>query len=242
LPARARTRTLSRVRVPGLGEIDAALRDVGMASRGAFHPAAADGVPLLADGSVARTLVLAGQVGASHWAAFARDRRNEPDPLDRWSARALGAVAARYDARVLLPGDGPPFAPVQRGAPRAEPVHPSPLGLLIHPDHGLWHAYRGALAFAASIEIPPRDARPSPCESCADRPCLGACPVAAFAGGALDAAACVTHLESAAATACFDAGCLARAACPVGTAHRYPAEVARFHLHGFVAIQRGAKE
>ena len=28
--------------------------------------------------------------------------------------------------------------------------HASPLGLLIHPDYGLWHGYRGALLFAAT--------------------------------------------------------------------------------------------
>lgn len=222
-----------RVEAALFSAIDAALGAAGLTTRGAFHPEPRDAVPPLANGAIARTLVLAGHVGASQWAAFARDRRPEPDPLDRWAARALGAVAARFGARVLLPGEGPPFAPFQRWAQRAEPVHASPLGLLIHPDHGLWHAYRGALAFAESIEIPPRDLRPSPCATCADRPCLGACPVAAFAGGTLDAAACVAHLASSAGPACFDAGCLARAACPVGASRRYPPAVARFHLAAF---------
>ena len=53
-----------------------------------------------------------------------------------------------------------------RWAQRAEPLHPSPLGVLIHPVHGLWHAYRGALAFAEPIELPPRADLPSPCASC----------------------------------------------------------------------------
>lgn len=240
LPERARTRTLPRVRVPAFDAIDAALRDVGLVSRGAFYPLAEDAVPRLADGAIARTLVLAGQVGASHWDAFTRDRRDEPDPLDRWAARALGDVAVRFGARVILPGDGPPFAPFQRWAQRAEPVHPSPLGLLIHPDHGLWHAYRGALALAEGIALPPRDARPSPCATCRERPCLGACPVGAFADG-LDAATCVAHLDSGTAAACFEAGCLARAACPVGAAGRPPAEVARFHLAAFLGAHRGGK-
>lgn len=225
-----------------LASIDSALRDAGLVLRGAFHPVAADGVPPLADGTIPRTLVLAGQVGASHWEAFSRDRRDEPDPLDRWAARALGAVAARFGAYVILPGDGPPFAPFQRWAQRAEPVHASPLGLLIHPEFGLWHAYRGALAFAEPIELPPReDTRASPCETCVDRPCLGACPAGAFAGGALDAAACTAHLDSGIAEACFEAGCLARAACPVGVGRRYPPGVARFHLSAFAAAAAGRR-
>ena len=217
--------------MPSLAEIEAALRDSGLLPRGAFHPRAEDRVPPRADGRATATLVLAGQVGASHWAAFARERRDEPDPLDRWAERALGDVAARVDADVLLPS-GAARHPFQRWAQRAEPVHRSPLGLLIHPDHGLWHAYRGALALSARIELPPPDPRPSPCARCVERPCLRACPVGAFREDGFDDRACARHLATG-ARACFDVACLARAACPVGRSHRYPPEPARFHLDAF---------
>jgi hypothetical protein len=225
------------VEIPTLAAIEDALAARGLRSRGAFHLEPDDGVATHA-GVDAGTLVLAGQVGASHWERFARERRSElersePDPLDRWSARALDAIARRFGARVILPGDGPPYPPFQRWAQRAEAVHVSPLGLLIHPEHGLWHAYRGALVFGARLALPPRDARPSPCAACRDRPCLAACPVAAFGAGGFDAASCVGHLRSGHGAACFDAGCLARAACPVGRELRYPPEVARFHLAAF---------
>jgi hypothetical protein len=58
-----------------------------------------------------------------------------------------------------------PYLPFQRRAMRAEACYPSPLGLLIHPDYGLWHGYRGALLFAAAIELPPSGRRASPCAS-----------------------------------------------------------------------------
>ena len=161
-----------------LADVEAALRARGLAPRGAFHPVEGDGVSALPGGRAAGTLVLAGSVGMSLWARFVRERRDEADPLDRWSARVLGEIAARFDAAVVLPGDGPPHPPFLRWAQRAEPVHPSPLGLLIHPDHGLWHAYRGALAFAERLALPVRDTRESPCTSCRERPCLGACPPA----------------------------------------------------------------
>jgi len=218
---------------PSLARVEAALRGRGLAPRGAFHPAPDDRVPPLDGDRVARTIVLAGQVGDSHWATFARERRDEPDPLDRWAARALAAVARPFGARVLLPGNTDPRHPFLRWAQRAEPVHPSPLGMLIHPDHGLWHAYRGALAFADAIALPPPDPRPSPCAACVDRPCLRACPVGAFDGARYDVAGCADHLRRA-GDACFAVACLARAACPVGRRHRYPPGPARFHLEAFL--------
>jgi hypothetical protein len=217
--------------------ITAALREQGLEARGAFHPGSGD-VADFPKGRAVRTIVLAGQVGASLWPRFERESQPERDPLDRWSARALDAVAVAFDAVVALPNDGPPHPPFLHWAQRAEPVHASPLGLLIHPDYGLWHAYRGALLFAERFALPPRDLRPSPCASCADRPCLRACPVAAFSAAGFDDARCASHLESSAADACFRSGCLARAACPIGRDHSYPAAQARFHLDAFLRGRR----
>ena len=223
------------VAVTELSDVEDELRAHGLEPRGAFHPRQSDAVPALTDGRPAGTLVLAGNLGASMWAQFARERRDERDPLDRWSARLLATVAERFAATVLLPSDGPPYPPFQRWAARAGPVHRSPLGLLIDPEFGLWHAYRGALVFAECFALPPRDARPSPCDSCRDRPCLTVCPVSAFTAAGYDAAACAAHLESGAGAACIDSACLARAACPVGREHRYPTEPARFHMRAFLS-------
>jgi hypothetical protein len=217
-----------------LASVEAALRERGLEPRGAFHPGAEDRPPPLADGRLPGTLLLAGSVGSSLWSRFEREARPEPDPLDRWSARPLAEIAARFGAAVVLPNDGPPRPPFLRWAQRAESVHPSPLGLLIHPDHGLWHAYRGALVFAERLALPPRDTRPSPCAACTDRPCLRGCPVGAFQDPGFDAARCASHLESGAGDACFRVGCLARAACPVGRDGRPGPEQAAFHLRAFL--------
>jgi hypothetical protein len=121
---------------------------------------------------------------------------------------------------------------------RAEAVAPSPLGILIHPDYGLWHAYRGALAFADRLALPPRVERPRPCDSCAGRPCLFACPVGAFSEQGYDVPACTGHISGPAGVPCMGGGCLARRACPVGPAYGYAAAQARFHMAAFLSARR----
>lgn len=214
----------------------------GLAPRGAFHPVPADAVPDMADGRPVATLVLAGVVGRGSWEAFqaAQESRLSRDPLDRWSRRVVGELAGALGAEALFPFGGPPFLPFIRWAQRAEPVHPSPIGPLIHPDYGLWHAYRGALAFAQSIALPPPDTRPAPCDTCAGKPCLKTCPVGAFAPGNYDLAACVEHIGAAQGGECLGAGCLARRACPVGVAFQYAPPQMAFHMRAFLAANRDA--
>lgn len=209
-------------------EIREKLADSGLLLRGGFHPEGTDAVP----GDPA-SLVLVGGAGASFWPAFRRDRRDEPDPLDAWTRRVLDGLAADLGARALYPFGGPPHLPFQCWAARAEGLQASPLGILVHPIYGLWHAYRGALAFPEAIDLPPPRQAPFPCGDC-PRPCLTACPVGAFAEGAYDVAACAAHLVGDGAE-CMERGCLARRACPVGRDFTHPSPLARFHMEAFLA-------
>jgi hypothetical protein len=209
----------------------------GLAWRGAFHPLPADGVPAFADGGAVGTLALLGFVGGEQWPAFAASpehRDGRPDPLDRWSRRLLDALAAGHGAAALYPSDGPPWLPFQRWAMRAEAVHVSPLGILIHPDFGLWHAYRGALAFRDRLALPATARSPSPCDACARRPCLTTCPVDAVRPSGYAHAVCRAHVAAPAGADCLTLGCRARRSCPVGAAYRYGAEQAGFHMRAFV--------
>lgn len=225
-----------------LGEVEAALAPTGLVFRGAFHPRAEDGVPALATGAAPGTLALVGNVGPAMWRSFTREPRDPaaPHALDEWSRRVVSALAARLGAEAIFPFGGPPWLPFQRWAQRAEPVYPSPIGPLIHPDYGLWHAYRGALAFAARLELPPRDRRPSPCETCRERPCLDTCPVAAFTPQGYDVPRCIDHVVSPAGDDCAGLGCRARRACPVGQSYHYQPAQARFHMTAFVRANRAA--
>ena len=212
------------------GRITRVLPPDALAVRGAFHPGPDDGVP-----SPAATLVLLGWTGGRQWPAFAASaeaRDGRPDPLDRWSRRLIDAAAAALGATALYPFGGPPHHDFQRWALRAEPVARSPIGLLVHPDWGLWHAYRGALAFRERLPLRADAARASPCDACAGRPCLSACPVGAFSDHGYDVAACVNHLREPAGAACVTGGCLARRACPIAP----PGSDAQnaFHMRAFL--------
>ena len=220
--------------------LDAGLRALGLVLLGAFHPVPDDGVPAQPDGRASRTLILAGNVGGSLWPSFsaapeAGDGR--PDPLDRWSARVIAALAEEAGGVALFPFGGPPHLPFQRWARRGAALAASPLGVLIHPEFGLWHAYRGAIALAEALALPPAAARRSPCEDCADKPCRAACPVGAFTAAGYDVTACAGHVAAAAGSDCLGLGCRARRACPVGQAHHYPAAQARLHMSAFLAAR-----
>ncbi len=184
-----------------------------------------------------RTIVLAGMAGREGWGAFAASDEAADGldhPLDRWSRRVIEALARDLRGRALFPFGGPPYFPFQQWARRSEPVHPSPIGLLIHPRYGLWHSYRGALGFPEALDIPERCESVSPCESCRERRCLNACPAGAFSPGGYDVAACADHLRSAAGADCMRDGCQARGACPVGAEHAYAAEQAGFTMRAFL--------
>src|SRR6185312_11105495 len=95
----------------------------GLTICGAFHPGPGDGVPPLPGGEPAATLALLGLL-AEGWPVFAASREagdGAPDPLDRWSRRVLGGLAAAFGAVPLFPFGGPPFLPFQRWAQRAGP-------------------------------------------------------------------------------------------------------------------------
>jgi hypothetical protein len=214
-----------------------AIAQAGLVPRGAMRLDVSEREGALAE---VRTLVLAGMAGREGWSAFAASREARDGlahPLDRWSRRVIEALARGLGAKALFPFGGPPFWPFQQWARRAEPVHPSPIGLLIHPRYGLWHSYRGALAFREALAVPKRAAVPSPCESCSGRWCLKTCPVGAFSAAGYDVAACVGHLKRSTGADCMSFGCRARRACPVGAEHAYGAEQANFLMPSFLRGQ-----
>lgn len=220
--------------------IRAALAPHGLVTRGIAQFDPAEGAtpgPALPDGSRAASVVLIGHIGGAHWPAFCKWRaqqhdRGGADPLDRWSKQILMALARAMGAAAWFPSD-PPWQPFQQWAMQAERLRPSPLGILIHPEYGLWHGYRGALGFQQRQGTTHRPARTHhPCDSCPDKPCITACPAGAIGRQGFDVPACRDFLRSPqGAASCMWRGCLSRLACPVGAAHRYGPDQARFHMN-----------
>lgn len=216
-------------------QLRAALGVHGVFVRGSLSFDAGEG-PVLADGSVARSVVLLGNVGGSIWRPFSRWRQLPEnmlrrDPLDDWSKAIIRPIADEFAATAYFPSD-PPWQPFQQWAMRAEGLKASPLGILIHPEYGLWHGYRGALGFADILVDDGAPARGAhPCDHCLDKPCLDACPVDAVAPAGFDVQRCRTHLRAdEGQRGCMAAGCRARNACPVGASYRYPAAQLAFHM------------
>lgn len=239
--------------------LEAALAPHGLCLRGAWQPRAQDALPALPGGRDAGVVWMVGQLGTQSWAPFRASRffsDGLPDPVDRWSQSIGDALAREFGGLALYPFGGPPWHPFQQWATRAEGLQSSPLMLLMHPQYGLWHAYRFALALpeidedqevssgdatanAAPLEKagdrPALAALSSLCASCDGQPCLQACPVDAFTGKAYQVDRCASHLHSAQGEPCMSQGCLARRICPVGVEHRYGQEQAAFHMAAFAS-------
>jgi len=219
-----------------LGFVAQALASMGLSLRGGFQPNHADAVPTLPNGKPAASVLLIGNAGPAMWRAFsgsAQAQDGEAHPLNRWTRHHLDAIATAIGGLALYPFDATPVWPFQQWAARCEPVSPSPLGLLIHPDYGLWHAYRAAIVLAEPMDLPAPAPIPSPCQTCAKRPCLSRCPVGAFSTNGYDVPVCARHLQSPAGADCLQGGCLARRACPVGVAYQQVPAQNAFHMRAF---------
>ncbi|UWQ21208.1 ferredoxin [Jannaschia sp. W003] len=152
-------------------------------------------------------IALLGPDPARFWSALAASPEwGAPDPVDRWSARVVGAWADELDVEARFPFGDPP-APFVRWA-LASGCHLSPVGMLVHPEQGLTVSFRGALVVPGLAAT----TAPDPCTDCS-APCRTACPVGALREG-YDVAACRAWLGSPQGD-CLARGCAARRACPL---------------------------
>ncbi|MFV2036994.1 MAG: ferredoxin [Paracoccaceae bacterium] len=181
-----------------------------------------------------RTILLFGPREPGFWrhvnaAAEFRDAR--PDPMDRWSARIIGALAADLGGSAIFPFGGPPYAPFITWALRSGRCWSSPVTLLVHDTAGLMVSFRGAVALPFRLDATATG--PKPCDACVTRPCLAACPVGALTASGYDLSACHGYLDSPEGQDCMQNGCAARRACPVSQNHARLPEHSAFHMRAF---------
>lgn len=186
----------------------------------------AAGVPLAAY----RRLVVLGHGGKRLWAALQAWGMATADPVDSYSI----AITRRFirddlhDPPVLwLYPQTEHTIPLQQLGMLAGWSQPSPLGLGISPEFGVWFAYRAAFLTTAVLPLRTEPQRPSPCASCRDKPCLPACPAGATHPDQFNVAACAAH-RLRPQSSCADR-CLARLACPFFTEHRYTLPQIQYH-------------
>jgi len=223
--------------VADVATIAAALADRGLILRGGFEVEPGEPFPAGLTGHAARSVLLVGNAGAGHWPFFqawaAGQGKAVANPLDIWTKAVVDPIASAFHARAVYPSDKP-YAPFQQWAMRAEGTKSSPLGILMHPEYGLWHAYRGALLFDVELTVGEPRAQNHLCDACVGKPCLKACPVGAYSAAGFAYQDCLAHVCGPDGAACGETGCLDRNACPYGTAYRYPAEVQAFHMAAFM--------
>lgn len=177
-----------------------------------------------------QSLVMVGNGGNSFWHALP-DEYGGPDPIDRFTASVVSNTINEHfgncEWHLLYPGTSP--ITLQQLGALAGWHNPSPLGLGINADFGLWYAYRAVITIDQRFEQPAQPVQPSsPCTTCIQKPCISQCPGKALSE--LDnpiMAACSNHRLKAEST-CAQT-CLARLACPVASEHRYDATQLRYH-------------
>ena len=209
-----------------------ALQPLGLAVIGWFDmingPSELDGKPA----------VLIGNRATPMWRAFKSSDffdDGAANPLDRWTKHSISLIAKELGATALYPFlDGyDQHWPFQQWASAATGLKQSPLGLLIDPEFGLWHAFRAVLVFDEQIDISELAVRQHPCDTCVEKPCLTTCPVAAISVGRFDANVCIDHVMSERDKTCSSKGCVARNSCPIGQEHAYSSEQQAFHMRAF---------
>ena len=159
---------------------------------------------------------------------FSRGLRANPShltetehPLDDFIDRWIQSVDPTPDATrrwIQCAEDVDVFVDFRPLATSAELGTPSLLGLVIHPEYGLWVSIRAVLLSTEVLEPTTKNTMQSPCEGCVEKPCISACPAGAVTLSGWSVQQCATfHIDS----KLCSTQCHSRKSCPVGAEHRH---------------------
>lgn len=147
------------------------------------------------------TLCMIGHGGTKLWNHLPHPLVKEKDPIDHFCIEQMKKLDEQ--ALILFPNSDLNI-PLQRIGRFLNIGRPTPMGIDIHKDFGLWFAYRGVFLTRLKIDKSIPEDFISPCEGCETKACLNA---------------------SALGVDVY----LGRNACPFKTEHRYGAEQLEYH-------------
>ena len=193
---------------------------------GAFHTTPEDGFG-------PGTIVLLGPDEPGFWDHFTATpeyKDKAANPMDRWSTRVITQMAKDCGGEPLFPF-GNPTRPFIGWALRSGQAFVSPASLLVHADVGLFVSYRGAIFLPDELPLPAPAA--NPCDTCADKPCLSACPPGAISEAGYDLPSCHAFLDSKDGEACMSQGCAVRRSCPLVRNYTRMDAHSAYHMKAF---------
>ena len=129
-------------------------------------------IPFKATGS----LVVLGSGGPSFWKNFPTPLNPQLHPLDSFCRDQIlqwGKYGLQEDLsqKILFPRYDLHF-PLQQLGRFLNLCAPSPLGIDISQEYGLWFAFRGVFITEKTLPVKMNESFKSPCEGCRDRHCL----------------------------------------------------------------------
>ena len=158
-------------------------------------------------------LILLGNQGRDFWTALQRRGMHGAHPVDQFVTECVTAwmngPLQAHAWRQVFPGEHP--VGLQRLGTLAGWHHVSPFWVGVDAVWGSWFAYRAVLLANTQLPLTAQRTTPPPCDSCASKPCIKACPASALASeqtGAWRLQACLDFRKKP-ASPCQDR-CLAR--------------------------------
>jgi ferredoxin len=177
------------------------------------------------------SIILIANGGRELWKHLAHPLDEDKDPIDNFAIEAMkdfGLRAFGGDFKILFPLTTY-LLPLQKLGRELNMSRPSPLGLDINNEYGVWFAFRGVMITKQSIPTIKPNVFDSPCLSCTSLECIKACPVSAVhLEIPFDLKSCGEYRFSQ-NSQCADR-CLSRLSCPYKVEHRYELVQTQFHM------------
>ena len=175
-------------------------------------------------------LLLIGHKGRQLWEKVAHEIGKKNDPIDEYTLSTIHALFSNdypdLIYQIIYPGDH--VINLQQLGRYAGWHNTTPFRIGIHPEWGSWFAYRAAILANSSFKAQAIEAvTPSPCDQCATKPCIAACPADACKGHPADLDKCLGFRQQKDSPCAYT--CLAREACPVGKHSQYSDEQMHYH-------------